>query len=185
MDPGSLADWVAAIGTTAAFGATMAIFATTQHRESRKQADDIHSSLGMHVSISIVENMPVSDVDQVGYKSNDSTQASSTKVIVHVINHSPSPISLPEIYIPDQKKRGGWLYGWLLEDEILYLNSGEEVKKSFPILSSDVRDKIMIRFRDARNRYWLRYIDSGQYPRWPRRWLIKRALKNSVPIQER
>lgn len=83
---------------------------------------------------------------------------------VHASNASTTPIWLPVVSVPRDDNEPGYRNVRLFRDPISFLGDGETITKVVPFHNTDPRRaQIIVRFRDARNVWWSRYVESGQY----------------------
>lgn len=171
MDYGSLADWAAAAGTTLAVFATIALYRHDRYLASRDLADSFTTSLRVNHAISV--GGPSEHKDEM---------------LVEARNTGRSIITLPIVYVPTEENDSGYRRARLIDDEhsLDYAPGAHTVRYIKVEAAHKVRGRTLVRFRDERNRWWTRYVESGEYLS-ERKWKKlekKRPGGETIPLEE-
>ena len=163
-DWGIAAEWAAAFFTFLAFAGTIGIFLAQQYYSSRHAADSFHTSLWANFAVGI-----------------GAGTASSSDLVVHAANTGGTAISLPCVFVPVGGGSKAYIPIQLFDATARGIPGGYELQKSMQVADPNaIRRDVIVRFTDARNRSWIRYIDSGRYVVGLARWRMERSLRGNV-----
>lgn len=142
---GSVGEWAAAIGTTLAVGATIGLYRHGRLIDARKQADAFHTSLSVHTL------------------GNESGSIQELKF--RATNSSEATIWFATLYVPGSTEEAAYTGIRLYSNELVgSLDGGQSVTRYLPVTDVQaVRQRIIVRFRDARNRWWYREVEGARY----------------------
>jgi len=165
---GTWADWVAAGGTIAAFFAAIGIYRSGVRRDRRAQADAFSTAIW----VDAFAGRPIPH-----------------DLYLHAENSSDSPIWLAYAYVPREDGGEGYRAVQLFHPRISMLPARESITKVMLTEKNgpNMQAGILVHFRDARNKMWLREIVSGRYrsERQRRRLLRQNKLVAAVDAGDR
>ena len=156
---GNAGDWFAAIGTAAAAMIAATVFRHEVNRRRRSQADEFAMSVLGTLNVDV----------------GDGATRGQPELMIRATNTSRAPIWMPRAYIPRDDGVTGWIEVNLFEPGEPILEPDESVRRAVPIADPEaVSGLVLVRFRDARNNWWMRYVESGRYLRRSNRWIAER-----------
>lgn len=142
---GSAGEWLAVLGALGAAYVTWRIYERGRYFEDRKQADELHTTLSVKQSIGASGG----DLKEFEFRAE---------------NTSGAPIWIPIAYVPTMDGNGYDQVRLYTEEKVGVLESGAGTRRYLPHSDPGVsRAGVIVRFRDARNRWWTRYLETGRY----------------------
>lgn len=156
-DWGNAAEWFGAVASGAALIIAIVVFSEGQYRDARSSADSFHTSLWVRHSVGGDDERPV--------------------VVVHADNTGGTPIWLPVVYIRRDGDLKGYYQMTMYGSDLPVFPSGYVSQKGMAVTFAGVsRSRTFVRFRDGRNRWWVRHVESGKYARGLRKWWLTRQF---------
>lgn len=157
---GNAAEWFGSVASGAALIVAVVVFAEGQYRDSRAGADGFHTSLWSSKS----------PLNQTGLPN---------ELVVDAKNLGGTPIWMPSVLV----RRNGNLKGYyqipLHPTDRPMFPSGYTSQYGISVAFAGVsRSQTFVRFRDGRNRWWIREVDSGKYIRGLRKWWLSRQFRH-------